>query len=139
MSTKEALKPKVGITKKDEKRKAKKDKLTHELEAKEEAKREAIKQEQIEEFSRLEQQREELDDAPAKMGSKFSELLNQIQQKNFEEEQQKNQKRPAKKAKSDAIKSAKALLQSRQFQFDPFSTMENVTAKIQKRIEKQQI
>ena len=133
MSTNEALKPKIGLSKKDEKRKAKKEKLNQELAAKEEAKEEARRQEEEEKRAQIEEEVQGTR-GPATMGNKFAELINQISMQNSEKKQT-DPRRSNKKKASDAIKNAKMLLKSDVFQSNPVDAMSTVTAQLQQQIE----
>ena len=140
MSTKEALKPKIGASKKDEKRKAKKEKLNQELAAKEEAKEEMRRQEEEERMASLRQEEERIQDSfrgPATMGNKFAELISQITEQNAQK-QASDPRRSNKKKASDAIKKAKFLLKSDEFQMDPISAMGSVTYGLQQKLEQNQ-
>ena len=131
MSVKEALKPKIGISKKDEKRKAKKEKLQQELVAKDEAQKEAIReQEEQEERERAESSIQP--EAEATMGAKFAELLDQIS--NQQDKNSAPQKRTQKKTKRDAIANSRAILKSAAFQMDPVSTISVVNSRIQSKL-----
>ena len=134
MSTKEALKPKIGASKKDEKRKAKKEKLTQELAAKEEAKEEARRQEEEERIAAQQEQQYEMSRGQATMGNKFAQLISQISQQNAQK-QASDPRRSNKKKASDAIKNAKFLLKSDAFQMDPISAMGSVTSELQRKLE----
>lgn len=123
MNTKEALKPKVGLTKKDEKRKMKKDKLNQQLVAKEEAKAEMARQEQLErEMANRPPEVEE----NATMGSQFADLINQIQAQGHQKES--DPRRANKKNNRTAIQNAKALISSAAFQSNPESAFNIINA-----------
>ncbi|EAY22564.1 TolA, putative [Trichomonas vaginalis G3] len=131
MSAKEALKPKVGSTKKEEKRKQKKEKLTQELAAKEEAKAEMRKQEELE---KKQAQVEQVPEAQATMGSAFAELVTKIALEGSQKEA--DPRRSQKKSKHNAIQNAKAMIASAAFQSNPEMAFSVINAQLQHKIPK---
>lgn len=117
---KSALKPKAGATKKEEKRRAKKEKLNRELTEKEEAKEEARKEAERERYEAAIIPEEE---QPVTMGNEFRALLGQFSMRKAATGggAPREKKRSKKQIDRAAIENAKAMLSSAQFQSDPTS------------------
>jgi len=115
MKTERVLKPNIGLSKKEEKRKVKKEKLNKELNHKLELQREA--REQIEK-EKLESLSTFTPEEPVMMGGKLRELISHISEQGSEKKPQ-DPRRQKKRIDQMAIQQMKEILNNPEFQNNP--------------------
>ena len=115
MKTESVLKPNIGLSKKEEKRKVKKEKLNKELNHKLELQREAREQMEKEKLESLSTFTAE---EPVMMGGKLRELISHISEQNSEKKPQ-DPRRQKKRIDQMAIQQMKEILNNPEFQNNP--------------------